>query len=81
MFLKGNEPSLIILFNFIALFALVFCSGGEMEQNKIIYTHLKDIPDSAWENLSKKKIYFGHQSIGNNIKLIGTMISYRKSQL
>ena len=28
---------------------------------------IKDIPDSAWKKLSKKKIYFGHRSVGNNI--------------
>jgi len=28
---------------------------------------IKDIPDSAWKKLSKKRIYFGHQSVGNNI--------------
>jgi len=28
---------------------------------------IKDIPGSAWKKLSKKRIYFGHQSVGNNI--------------
>jgi hypothetical protein len=28
---------------------------------------LHDTPISAWKRLSKKKIYFGHQSVGNNI--------------
>ena len=28
---------------------------------------IKDIPDSAWKKLSKKRIYFGHQSVGSNI--------------
>ena len=28
---------------------------------------IKDIPASAWKKLSKKRIYFGHQSVGNNI--------------
>lgn len=30
-------------------------------------TSLKDIPDSSWQELSKKKIYFGHHSVGFNI--------------
>jgi hypothetical protein len=28
---------------------------------------IQDLPVSAWENLTTKKIYFGHQSVGNNI--------------
>ena len=38
-----------------------------MEQKKVTYSSLKDIPDAAWEKLSQKKIYFGHQSVGFNI--------------
>jgi hypothetical protein len=38
-----------------------------MEQKKVTYNSLKDIPDAAWEKLSQKKIYFGHQSVGFNI--------------
>jgi len=28
---------------------------------------IKSIPDETWQKLSQKKIYFGHQSVGNNI--------------
>ncbi len=28
---------------------------------------IEDVPASAWEKLSQKKIYFGHQSVGFNI--------------
>jgi hypothetical protein len=28
---------------------------------------IHDVPNMAWENLATKKIYFGHQSVGNNI--------------
>ena len=31
------------------------------------YTAINDIPASAWQTLSRKKIYFGHQSVGFNI--------------
>jgi len=35
---------------------------------KITYFPLiKDIPEYRWKNLAEKKIYFGHQSVGNNI--------------
>jgi hypothetical protein len=38
-----------------------------MEYEKIKYSSLTDIPDTAWKALSNKKIYFGHQSVGFNI--------------
>lgn len=38
-----------------------------MEQQKIKSNSLKNIKPSLWENLSQKKIYFGHQSVGYNI--------------
>jgi len=28
---------------------------------------IHEIPESSWNKLSQKKIYFGHQSVGNNI--------------
>jgi len=53
---------------FIALFTLtITCNGGEMANEKIHFNNVKDIPASSWEKLSQKKIYFGHQSVGNNI--------------
>ena len=55
-------------FLIITFFMIAACSGGgEMEKKKATYNSLKDIPDTAWETLSKKKIYFGHQSVGYNI--------------
>jgi len=47
--------------------AFLISCGGEMEKEKVTYNSLKEIPDAAWENLSQKKIYFGHQSVGFNI--------------
>ena len=47
---------------------IISCSGGnEMETKKASHKNLNDIPESAWAELSKKKIYFGHQSVGFNI--------------
>jgi hypothetical protein len=61
----GKIWSSLLIVPFILIVA---CSGGgEMETPKITYKSLNDIPDSAWEALSKKKIYFGHQSVGFNI--------------
>ena len=38
-----------------------------MAEEQVHYSNIKDIPSSSWEKLAKKKIYFGHQSVGNNI--------------
>ncbi len=64
-------PPILVPLLISTLLMTISCSGGEMEQKKeekkVTYNSLKDIPDSAWESLSKKKIYFGHQSVGYNI--------------
>lgn len=31
------------------------------------YRSMKDVPESAWKKLAEKRIYFGHQSVGQNI--------------
>jgi len=46
---------------------LISCSGGKMEEKPKQYNAFKDISSSSWTKLSKKKIYFGHQSVGFNI--------------
>lgn len=56
-----------ISFFFIIFFAIVSCSGGEMEQQKVTYSKLKDISNSDLVKLSKTKFYFGHHSVGRNI--------------
>ena len=38
-----------------------------MPEKTISFTIIKDIPESTWTKLSEKKIFFGHQSVGNNI--------------
>jgi len=47
--------------------SIIGCSGGKMEEQKMNYKKLADTPASAWETLSKKTIYFGHQSVGFNM--------------
>ena len=56
---------LLIILTISTLF--VSCSGGEMPEKTIQFPNIKDVPASKWENLSQKKIYFGHQSVGFNI--------------
>ncbi|PIE69574.1 MAG: hypothetical protein CSA21_01620 [Deltaproteobacteria bacterium] len=64
--MKSKKTKCMILF--IATMAIIFsCSGGDMKTDKVTYNVLKNVPDAAWENLSKKKIYFGHQSVGYDI--------------
>lgn len=62
----------------LAMF-LINCSGGKMEVNKTTLPSIKDIPVEAWQKLSQKKIYFGHQSIGLNI-IDGIKDVMRKNQ-
>ena len=55
-----KNPKILTLTAFlITLFTANVCGGGEMSQNKTLENVLK--------NLSGRKIYFGHQSVGNNI--------------
>lgn len=64
-----------ILLLFIAILLSNICEGGDMKEtnqlnqqiSKSTYKSIKDVPESIWKNLSEKKIYFGHQSVGNNI--------------
>ncbi len=56
-----------LIFAIIFAILIIYCSGGEMEQKKINYKSLNDIPDATWEKLAQKTIFFGHQSVGSNI--------------
>ncbi len=71
MFTHTKLLSVIFL---IILTTAVACSGEKKmeekntkEENKIHYNSFKDIPSDAWKDLSQKKIFFGHQSVGYNI--------------
>ena len=61
------KTSILLLSTFIAI-SLISCdNGGEMSEKTVQFPSIKDVPVSSWEHLSQKKIYFGHQSVGNNI--------------
>lgn len=49
------------------LLFIINCSGGGMEESKIEYKEINSIPMEEWDQLGQKKIFFGHQSVGNNI--------------
>jgi hypothetical protein len=61
----GKIRTFLIIF-FLAIF-LTTCNGGKMPEKTTHSPSIKDIPESAWKKLSEKKVYFGHQSVGNNI--------------
>jgi len=46
---------------------LTGCGGGEMVEQKIQFPDIKSVSDAQWKKLSQAKVYFGHQSVGNNI--------------
>lgn len=61
----GNSTFMMVLT--LSLFMFFGCSGGKMEEQKKTYSSIKDVPESTWQSLAQKRIYFGHQSVGFNI--------------
>jgi len=57
---------ILLLTLFLSLIPMA-CNGGQVEDKSIQYQKLTDVPNSVWQKLSSKKIYFGHQSVGYNI--------------
>ena len=51
------------------LFAISGCDGGEMPEKNIKIDNIKSMNPASRDKLAQKKIYFGHQSVGNNILL------------
>jgi len=43
------------------------CHGESTKMNKDARSKLSSVQPAVWEKLAKKKIYFGHQSVGDNI--------------
>ena len=59
---------------FNKLLVVFFLFGLILTSNKVCfgvdvveYKNINDVPSEVWESLSRKKIYFGHQSVGFNI--------------
>jgi hypothetical protein len=46
---------------------IISCKGETMADSQAVLINLNDTPPSAWERLAKKRILFGHQSVGDNI--------------
>lgn len=66
MLIKKQSIEIVITITLLIMF-VVSCSGGEMEEKKVMYSSLDTVPEEAWDKLSKKTFYFGHQSVGFNI--------------
>ncbi len=52
---------------FILSLFLITCKGKTMSENTQQSSNIESIADTLWEKLGEKKIYFGHQSVGDNI--------------
>jgi len=57
------KPFLLIVMTLTAL----SCKGYEQKSMVHDFSKLKSIPQKNWDILAKKKIFFGHQSVGYNI--------------
>ena len=38
-----------------------------MDEKRTVFQSIKNVPETSWKKLGEKRIYFGHQSVGNNI--------------
>jgi len=56
---------------YILLFSMLFFGAGCMYQNfnveKVNLPSIKDVPAEKWDKLARKKIYFGHKSVGYGV--------------
>jgi hypothetical protein len=43
------------------------CRGGAVRPEPVQRASLGEVPDTAWQSLRTKRIFFGHQSVGANI--------------
>lgn len=58
----------LFIYLFINYFLVVTgCSEETVMTEKVNLPSISDVPESRWQKLSQKKLYFGHQSVGNNI--------------
>jgi hypothetical protein len=54
-------------FWFIPLLILLSCGGQTMKSESVRLPSLNDITEENWAKLAEKRIFFGHQSVGDNI--------------
>jgi hypothetical protein len=51
----------------IAFFMIAGCGRSEIVKEDFSYGDIKDVTRAQWDNLSGKRVFFGHQSVGGNI--------------
>ena len=51
----------------VFLILLMACKWEKRMEKTVDYRNIDDVPAKAWQALSHKKIFFGHQSVGFNI--------------
>ena len=56
-----------IYFLILSVMFLSSCADEEIVMEKTDLASISDVTDKAWESLAKKRIYFGHQSVGENV--------------
>lgn len=52
---------------FLMVVLMISCKGETMPESDATFKGIKDSPPSAWDELAKKRMLFGHQSVGDNI--------------
>ena len=62
--MKNNS---ILIFLTCIYLALLSCEGNEKKGITMQYDKIEEVPIGNWNNLSNNRIFFGHQSVGNNI--------------
>ena len=43
------------------------CRGGAVRQESLHRASPREVPDTAWQSLGTKRVFFGHQSVGANV--------------
>lgn len=51
----------------VFLIILFGCKEKAMDPLNVSYRRLQAVPQQKWDSLARKRIYFGHQSVGQNI--------------
>ena len=64
---KMKRIALPLIVPAIVLLVCGSTEGQTMKTEKGHFPLTRDLPEAAWQRLAQKKIYFGHQSVGNNI--------------
>jgi hypothetical protein len=65
----GNKSAIVKLLLLICSLVMtsMACEQGNRSHGMVSLDPIKNIPESVWRKLDEKKIYFGHQSVGQNI--------------